>query len=345
MEKGIKCKKAHSMKYVIAKNCILLSIIVMLCTAGGVYLLADRPFDQGDTLFGIVVLVCTLAVIVLTSIYIASSISNHVKRVNLYNPIKETSYKELYPMIDRMDSLNRQLANHLAKLQEDNDNSDAMRREFTANISHELKTPLTSISGYSEIIRDGLVKKNEVPEFAGKIYDEASRLITLVEDILKLSELDEWHAGEEDLKDVDIYKLSKKIISQLEPIAAKNKITLSLTGKHVNVKGVEHILNEMIYNLCDNAIKYNVPEGKVEIAINQYVDGVELSVKDTGIGIPQKDISHIFDRFYRVDKSHSKAIGGTGLGLSIVKHGANFHGARVNVKSKPGKGTTISITF
>lgn len=341
----IKKPKTRSMKFDIIKMSVLLSLLIGLLAFLASYVLFAQPMEQGNLISGCLLIVCILVLIIAGSIYIAAVITGSVKKVNLYNPSKSSSYSELHPLIDRIDSLNRQLADHLAKLQEDTDNSDAMRREFTANISHELKTPLTSISGYSEIIRDGLVKKTEISEFAGKIHDEASRLITLVEDILKLSELDEWHPAEEDLVDVDIYKLSKKIVSQLEPIAAKNKITLSLTGKHVNVKGVEHILNEMIFNLCDNAIKYNVPEGRVDITINQYVDGVELSVKDTGIGIPQKDVSHIFDRFYRVDKSHSKAIGGTGLGLSIVKHGANFHGARVNVKSKQGKGTTISITF
>ncbi len=220
-----------------------------------------------------------------------------------------------------------------------------LRREFSANVSHELKTPLTSISGIAEIIKSGIVESRDVPQFAGKIYDEAKRLITLVEDIIKVSQLDEADATVEK-EQLDIYLIAREVVEQLHPVAKLNDVDISVEGSSNMLYGVKPILREMIFNLCDNAIKYNKPAGKVQVMVgldenkNPFV-----RVKDTGIGIALDQQERIFERFYRVDKSHSKEIGGTGLGLSIVKHGAILHGANIVVKSELGEGTDITITF
>ena len=220
---------------------------------------------------------------------------------------------------------------------------ERLRREFTANVSHELKTPLTSISGFAELMRTGMVAQSDVVDFSNTIYDEAQRLITLVSDIIRLSELDEGPATGE-LHQVDLLTLSEKILRRLEPAAAKAGVTIAVSGDHAHVSGVEKILDEMIYNLCDNAIKYNRPGGRVDVFVNEG-DPVVLRVRDTGIGIPPVHQSRVFERFYRVDKSHSREIGGTGLGLSIVKHAALFHGAEISLKSVVDRGTTITVTF
>mgnify|MGYP000791803390 FL=1 len=218
------------------------------------------------------------------------------------------------------------------------------RREFTANVSHELKTPLTSISGIAEIIRNGIVRPEDIPHFAGKIYDESQRLITLIGDIIKLSRLDENQVPME-RESVDLLETARDVVQQLASVARKNGVTLVTNGSHGVVNGVRQVLGEMVYNLCENAVKYNRPGGRVWVDVRQAADHVELCVKDTGIGIPEGDQSRVFERFYRVDKSHSKERGGTGLGLSIVKHGAILHGAKVTVNSEPGKGTKIEIRF
>ena len=218
------------------------------------------------------------------------------------------------------------------------------RREFTANVSHELKTPLTSISGIAEIIRNGIVRPEDIPHFAGKIYDESQRLITLIGDIIKLSRLDENQVPME-RESVDLLETARDVVQQLASVARKNGVTLVTNGSHGVVNGVRQVLGEMVYNLCENAVKYNRPGGRVWVDVRQAADHVELCVKDTGIGIPAAEQGRIFERFYRVDKSHSKAVGGTGLGLSIVKHGAALHHATIHVDSEPGEGTAITLTF
>ena len=218
------------------------------------------------------------------------------------------------------------------------------RREFTANVSHELKTPLTSISGIAEIIRNGIVRPEDIPHFAGKIYDESQRLITLIGDIIKLSRLDENQVPME-RESVDLLETARDVVQQLASVARKNGVTLVTNGSHGVVNGVPQVLGEMVYNLCENAVKYNRPGGRVWVDVRQAADHVELCVKDTGIGIPAAEQGRIFERFYRVDKSHSKAVGGTGLGLSIVKHGAALHHAAIHVDSEPGEGTAITLTF
>ena len=220
---------------------------------------------------------------------------------------------------------------------------EQLRREFTANVSHELKTPLTSISGFAELMKDGLVPPDKMKEFAGDIYRESHRLTDLVGDILKLSKLDEGSTYPEE--PVDLYDLSMEIADRLAPEAVRHGIHISVTGQHCAVQGARQILDEMIYNLCDNAIKYNVSGGTVKVHIERAGSKTKLSVADTGIGIPYGDQNRVFERFYRVDKSHSKEVGGTGLGLSIVKHAAQYHNAELRMESTPGKGTTITIIF
>ena len=218
------------------------------------------------------------------------------------------------------------------------------RREFTANVSHELKTPLTSISGIAEIIRNGIVRPEDIPHFAGKIYDESQRLITLIGDIIKLSRLDENQVPME-RESVDLLETARDVVQQLASVARKNGVTLVTNGSHGVVNGVRQVLGEMVYNLCENAVKYNRPGGRVWVDVRQAADHVELCVKDTGIGIPAAEQGRIFERFYRVDKSHSKAVGGTGLGLSIVKHAVAYHHGTIHLESQMGKGTVITVTL
>ncbi|MEY8317513.1 ATP-binding protein [Oscillospiraceae bacterium 50-58] len=217
------------------------------------------------------------------------------------------------------------------------------RREFTANVSHELKTPLQSITGSAELLENGLVKPEDVPRFVGMIRTEAARLVTLVDDIIHLSQLDEGAAP--DRETVDLLETAKDAASALGDSATEKGIHVSVSGESVSISGVRSFLHEMIYNLCDNAIKYNVENGSVEITVVRKEQEAVVTVKDTGIGIPAEHQSRIFERFFRVDKSRSKASGGTGLGLSIVKHIAQYHGATIKLQSEFGCGTTVSVVF
>ena len=222
---------------------------------------------------------------------------------------------------------------------------DELRREFTANVSHELKTPLTSISGIAEIMQSGMVKPEDIQSFAGDIYQEAQRLIALVEDIIRLSRLDE---GAESLErePVNLLSIAQDVARRLDSAAQKAGVTLKVMGLSVEVRGIPSVLDEMVYNLCDNAIKYNHPGGTVNVTVAPTDDGsAGVTVEDTGIGIPVEEQSRVFERFYRVDKSHSKEIGGTGLGLSIVKHGASLHGAQIHMDSQVGRGTSVQLLF
>ena len=219
-----------------------------------------------------------------------------------------------------------------------------LRREFTANVSHELKTPLTSISGFAEIIKNGIVKPEDIPRFAGNIYEESQRLVTLVDDILNLSRLDEADVQLE-REDFDLSSLARDVAGRLKASAKKNGVVITVIGDKAEINGVKSIVDEMVYNLVDNAVKYNKQNGRVTVTVDSSSDGTALTVTDTGIGIPQADVDRVFERFYRVDKSHSKEIGGTGLGLSIVKHGAAFHNAKVSLQSTEGEGTTVRLVF
>lgn len=218
--------------------------------------------------------------------------------------------------------------------------AEQRRREFTANVSHELKTPLQSISGYSELLMCGIAKAEDVQPFSEKIHSEAKRLMALVEDIINLSHLDE---GGTDLRwtDVDLYAAARQVVQRLEEITAQKEITLSLEGEASVVRAVPELVQTMLYNLCDNAIKYNRPGGSVTVAVHDHT----VTVRDTGIGIPPEHLDRIFERFYRVDKSHSKEVGGTGLGLSIVKHASLIQNAKIEVESTVDSGTEIRVTF
>jgi len=217
------------------------------------------------------------------------------------------------------------------------------RREFTANVSHELKTPLQGIIGSAELLENGMVKQDDVPRFVGHIRTEAARLVALIEDIIRLSQLDE--GVEMPKENVELLSLAGEVAEDLRPAADKLSLTISVDGQTAVVFGVRRLLYEMLYNLCDNAIKYNRPGGSVRIHVESRAQDAVVSVLDTGIGIAPEHQSRIFERFYRVDKSHSKASGGTGLGLSIVKHAAMYHGGKVELESQVGSGTEIRVTL
>lgn len=221
---------------------------------------------------------------------------------------------------------------------------EKLRREFTSNVSHELKTPLTSIYGLSDLLRNGMVRGEDVTQFGKNIHDETGRLIALVNDILRVSQLDEG-IGLGEKENVDLYELSNNILARLESAAGKRNITLLLEGDKVKVNGYYGIISEVLFNLCDNAVKYNKEQGNVKVIIKEEHDCIKWQVCDTGIGIKQSELDRIFERFYRVDKSHSKQIGGTGLGLSIVKHGCACNDAEITVSSIEGEGSTFTVFF
>jgi len=262
-----------------------------------------------------------------------------INELDLEHPLENVAYEELRPLLDRVDEQNVQIAKQVEELKQ----AELVRKEFSANVSHELKTPLMSISGYAEIMRDGLVQPQDVPEFAGRIYDEASRLTSLVQDIIEISKLDE--SRNMPLEEVDLYEMTQDICQTLMLPAKKKRVTVLMEGKNMTIQGVRHVLYEMLYNLVDNAIKYNKEGGYVKVLLAREKGGVRWSVEDNGIGIAKEEQERIFERFYRVDKSHSRKTGGTGLGLSIVKHGAALHHAKIVLNSEPGKGSKIVLRF
>lgn len=339
-----------SLRGIITRNIVVISSVLSVVAFGVLFMLFYFKAHGSNisTLEMLVIAAVLLGIEIAVSVLIASKVSKSIiKPINNLNPSDPKStvpYRELSPLVDRIEAQNAQIAQQITDLNREHENQDAMRRDFTANVSHELKTPLTSISGYAEIIKAGIAKEEDIERFAGKIYDESQRLITLVGDIIKLSRLDGQEMNIE-VERFDLYDVCRDVLSQLEMAAAEHQVTMELQGEHTELVAAEKIVEEMIFNLCDNAVKYNREDGRVTVSIKQCMDGVELTVSDTGIGIPKEDIDRIFERFYRVDKSHSKAIGGTGLGLSIVKHGAMFLGASVSVESELGVGTSIRIVF
>ena len=222
--------------------------------------------------------------------------------------------------------------------------AEQMRREFTANVSHELKTPLQSISGCAELLSGGMVKSEDITEFSGQIYREAQRMIRLIDDIIRLSHLDEG-VSDMQFEDLDLYDIAQKTVDNLRPVAEKEQITMSVGGESAVIKGIPQLIAVTVYNLCDNAVKYNKKGGNVNVSVKSDADTASITVSDTGIGIPEEYKDRIFERFFRVDKSHSKEVGGTGLGLSIVKHTAKLHNAVISVESEVGKGTSVTLTF
>ena len=221
---------------------------------------------------------------------------------------------------------------------------EKLRREFTSNVSHELKTPLTSIYGVSDMLASGMVKAEDVAGFAGTIKEESARLISLIDDIIKLSRLDESTVPQE-TEIIDVFGSARDVVRRLSGKASENDIELSFSGEPSEIKGVQHILDEIVYNICENAIKYNRPGGFVKVSVRNEGSESLITVADNGIGIPKTDRERVFERFYRVDKSHSKQIGGTGLGLSIVKHGVIYLGGKINLESEEGVGTVITVGF
>lgn len=316
-------------------------------TDGSVLRLADETSNMWSSYNRVLpVLVAGCILIIILALVLAQVITKHlvqpIARMAEHLDCIEANvpYEELIPLAHTVQSDR--------KLREDN---ETIRREFTANVSHELKTPLTSISGYAELIENGMAKQEDIPTFGHRIHKEAQRMITLVSDILQLSELDGMSKQQEnsptaDFVPVDLGVLVKDVATNMTVNARKAYITLQYKVQPVTVRGSHDLLTELVTNLCDNAIRYNRPGGHVELSCGTNVDGCPyFCVEDNGIGIPQDSQSRVFERFYRVDKSRSKATGGTGLGLAIVKHIAVLHGARIDLESTVGTGTTIRIIF
>lgn len=305
----------------------------------GTVLRASKSMDGliGTALNNLPVMAGLAVVMMILAYFMAKWQTNRLVKpiyeLDLEHPLENKTYDELTPFLEAMDKQNRE-----------KEAVSNMRKEFSANVSHELKTPLTSISGYAEIMKNGMVRPADVPVFSERIYKEARRLIHLVEDIIKLSKLDE-ESVELEKQEVDLYEMTREIVSRLSPQAQQRNIRMEVTGEPVTYFGIRQILDEMIYNVCENAVKYNNENGRVSVWVGNTLEGPKVTVTDTGIGIPEEHHERIFERFYRVDKSHSKERGGTGLGLSIVKHGALLHGAKVTVDSTPGRGTRIEMQF
>lgn len=284
-----------------------------------------------------------LAVIIsgIAAVWTSRRITNPLNQINLEKPESCAVYEELKPFTKRIAEEN------FEKTQR-----EELRKQFTANVSHELKTPLTSISGFAEILKNGGTDEKTTKDFAGTIYEESQRMISLVNDIIKLSKLDEKSISLEK-EPIELLGLSKEIAKILSASAKAKNIKLDVHGDSGKIMGVQPVIYEMIYNLIDNAIKYNVQNGTVEVTVKEekpekghtFGDKTVISVRDTGIGIPKNEQDRVFERFYRIDKSRSKELGGTGLGLSIVKHAAKFHDAAINLSSKEGEGSTFTITF
>ena len=283
------------------------------------------------------VLVLVLMISALLSFRTARQIVRPINELDLDN-LDVVPYPELTPLL-------RRIREQKETILEQSTEQERLRREFSANVSHELKTPLTSISGFAELMVKGDVPPDMVKEFSSDIYRESQRMITLVDDIIRLSRLDE---GELDFQceDVDLYELASDTLDSLRSAAEQRDVRVELRGESAVVSGVWQLLSEAVFNLCENAIKYNRPGGSVIVEVGKSADGEAVfSVTDTGIGIPEEHQDRVFERFYRVDKSHSKAIGGTGLGLSIVKHVAQFHHADLKLESSPDAGTRITMIF
>lgn len=263
-----------------------------------------------------------------------------INQLNLEDPLKNVCYEELRPLLMRVDEQNRQIARQLDELKQ----AESIRREFSANVSHELKTPLMSISGYAELMMNQMVPPEKIPEFSGRIYHEASRLTNLVQDVIQISRLDE-QSLDQTFEEVNLYDIAQDSVEHLREAARKKRLHMQLYGESVLLRGNRQVLYEMFYNLADNAVRYTPEGGKVMITLGKKNGNAFYRVRDNGIGIAKEEQKRVFERFYRVDKSHSRETGGTGLGLSIVKHGAILHNARILLDSEPGKGTCVEICF
>ena len=293
-----------------------------------------------------------LLMLVLGIVILAAVMAHHGARtltepldcIDFSRPDERDVEEEIRPLVRRLAAQNRKIRQQMEDLAEEHALQDKYRREFTANVSHELKTPLTSISGFAELIRDGLAKPEDVPRFAGRIHDECHRLIGLVGDIIRLSRLDDGTMMPEK-EPVSLQAVTELVFTQLETAAQNKQVQLRFAGTAGVIPAVRQMAEEVVFNLCDNGVKYNVSGGTVTVTVEETEEAAILTVEDTGIGIPEADVPRIFERFYRVDKSHSKEVGGTGLGLSIVKHCALYHGAEIRVSSQLGQGTAVTICF
>lgn len=278
-------------------------------------------------------LVVSLIVGFLLARRMTQKIIKPINNMDFQKPTMNGTYEELRPLVQRIKRQN-----------EERSKNEKMRQEFSANVSHELKTPLTSISGYAELLESGLVQGDDVMNFAQKIHKEATRMSNLVNDIIKISKLDEHRVGIEK-ESVDLLKVVLDVKDRLELVAEKQKVTVRVSGQQVIVTAVEQLIDEMVYNLCENAIKYNKTGGIVYINVGMESGRARLEVSDTGIGIPKDCQDRVFERFFRVDKSHSRQTGGTGLGLAIVKHVVEYHNGSISLSSTPNQGTTIVVTL
>lgn len=314
--------------------------IARLLEDGSVIRLGQPMKTLGEILARVTPVLWILVIVLIISAVLAfraaSKIVRPINEIDLDHPDMD-AYPEIRPLLDKIQE-------QTLTIQEEAAQREQMRREFSANVSHELKTPLTSISGFAELMSQGIVSPDKVQEFSSDIYKESQRLIALIDDIIALSKLDEEAVGPVQEK-IDLYVLAQEVIQSLSYTAQQKKVRMELSGPHAYISGVYRLLYEMVFNLCDNAVKYNYPEGEVRVILEQKETSVNLTVADTGIGISPEHQKRVFERFYRVDKSHSREIGGTGLGLSIVKHGAQFHDAKIHLSSMPGEGTRITLEF
>ena len=287
----------------------------------------------------IYIFLCIIVVIVaavFVSMGITKSIGKPITQLgqSLDNIDKFKSDEELKPLV-----------NALLQQKKKQKMLDKQKKQFTANVSHELKTPLTSIAGYAELIEAGMAKPEDIKPFAGVIRKQALRLVNLSEDIIQLSQLEESDDEDMSFESVNLYEIAQRCVEALNINAINKCVTLNLTGEECYIRGKAQLVEELVYNLCDNAIRYNKENGNVTVTVTPLEKGASVSVKDTGIGIPKKYQERIFERFFRVDKSRSKATGGTGLGLAIVKHITQLHDAKLEISSEEGKGTEIIVTF
>lgn len=283
----------------------------------------------------IIAILCTILSAVLAR-RMSKRIVEPLNHLDLENPLDNDVYEEISPLLRRINSQNHELKAQLKDL-------NRKKEELTANVSHELKTPLQGILGYTDLIANGLAKPDDVPKFISQIRKEATRLVALIDDIISLSRLDEGF--ELELTEVSLNDIAKDVCDSLEDAALAKNITLNESGSAGTIEGVYSLLHEIIYNLCDNAIKYHDGNGHVDISIEESDDTATVTVKDDGIGIAPEHLNSIFERFYRVDKSHSRQSGGTGLGLSIVKHAVSILGGEIKISSELGEGTEISVIF
>ena len=301
---------------------------------------------MGDIGVVVTAVVVLIAVCWLLSHLLAGRLIRPVLGIDPSHPAARSTYVEVMPLVERLSEQQAALEEQVDELR----GADLMRREFTSNVTHELKTPLASISGAAELIRDGIAKPHDVPEFAGRIYDEAAHMIELVNDILTLSKLDESErAGDRALvgasEPVDLLHVLLDVRRSLKTTAEAAHVKLGCGGEPVVVRGVPSLLYELAFNLCDNAIHYNRKGGRVDAWAGIEDGQPTLRVSDTGVGIPKASQSKVFERFYRVDSSRARSTGGTGLGLAIVKHAATYHDAQISLESKEGSGTTITVRF